>query len=277
MSEQQPPRTSVPVVDGPAVVNQAPAPPPRGVSPIFLLLVALLIGAGAALAMNVGAPYAVFAFVVAGWVVSLCLHEFGHAAVAWLSGDRSVAERGYLTLNPLAYANPLMSIGFPLLILATGGIGFPGGAVYVNTAAIRNPFARMAVSAAGPAMNFLCLCVLAAILLVARPTDGFAAGLAFLAFLQATALVLNLLPVPGLDGFGMLQAFLPAGARAALAPLSRIVVTLFLAAMIFAPQFLDPVWDAAVQLSRWFGIAPFDIGTGYNLFRFWAPVEGQGL
>ena len=55
----------------------------------------------------------VFIFVIAGWLVSLCLHEFGHAYPAWRYGDHDVAVRGYLTLNPLKYSNPLLSIGCP--------------------------------------------------------------------------------------------------------------------------------------------------------------------
>ena len=74
-----------------------------------------------------------FIFVVAGWVVSLCLHEFGHAFTAWRFGDHDVAVRGYLTLNPFKYSNPLLSIVLPVLIIAIGGIGLPGGAVWVRT------------------------------------------------------------------------------------------------------------------------------------------------
>jgi len=71
----------------------------------------------------------VFTFVVFGWLVSLCLHEFGHAFTAWRYGDRDVEVRGYLTLNPLKYSNPLLSLGFPVLFLALRGIGIPGAAV----------------------------------------------------------------------------------------------------------------------------------------------------
>ena len=74
-----------------------------------------------------------FIFVIAGWLVSLCLHEFAHAFTAWRFGDHDVAVRGYLTLNPLKYSNPLLSLGLPLLFIALGGIGLPGGAVYVRT------------------------------------------------------------------------------------------------------------------------------------------------
>ncbi|MGL5445395.1 MAG: site-2 protease family protein, partial [[Mycobacterium] stephanolepidis] len=81
-------------------------------SPVFLALVALTV-AGAMLAWlggNSTEPLArggVFVFVFTGWVVSLCLHEFGHAYTAWRFGDTQA--RGYLTLNPLQYTDPVLS------------------------------------------------------------------------------------------------------------------------------------------------------------------------
>lgn len=69
-------------------------------SPIFLALLGLtaLGGALAWLAGSSPRPLAylgVFVFVIAGWLVSLCLHEFGHAVTAWRFGDGDAAVRGY--------------------------------------------------------------------------------------------------------------------------------------------------------------------------------------
>lgn len=60
----------------------------------------------AAESVTVLAYAGVFVFVIAGWVLSLSLHEFGHAYTAWRFGDHDVAVRGYLTLNPLKYSSP---------------------------------------------------------------------------------------------------------------------------------------------------------------------------
>ena len=65
--------------------------------------------------------------------MSLCLHEFGHAYTAWRFGDHDVAVRGYLTLNPLKYTNPVLSLGLPMLFIASAASALPGGAVYVRT------------------------------------------------------------------------------------------------------------------------------------------------
>jgi Zn-dependent protease len=77
----------------------------RRPSLIFVALVVALVAGGWATWTGWGNPnIGVFVFVTAGWLVSLCLHEFAHAYMAYHSGDRSVEEQGYLTLNPCATA-----------------------------------------------------------------------------------------------------------------------------------------------------------------------------
>ena len=51
-------------------------------------------------ASNLDKPVATAVVIILGWIFSVCLHEFGHAAVAYWGGDRTVKEKGYLTLNP---------------------------------------------------------------------------------------------------------------------------------------------------------------------------------
>ena len=94
-----------------------------------------------------------FLFIVAGWIVSLCLHEYAHALFAYRFGDHGVAIRGYLRLDPLKYANPLFSIVIPVIFMLLGGIALPGGAVLVDNAALRTRRRQAIVSLAGPAIN----------------------------------------------------------------------------------------------------------------------------
>ena len=134
-------------------------------SPVFLGVVAIAAAGGVmAWFADPGGPlsYAgVFVLVVGGWVVSLCLHEFAHAITAWRFGDHDTAARGYLSLNPFRYTVPSLSIVLPLVFVALGGIGLPGGAVWLNTAGMTRR-QRTLVSLAGPFAN----AVLAVILLV---------------------------------------------------------------------------------------------------------------
>jgi Zn-dependent protease len=151
--------------------------------------------------------------VLGGWAVSLCLHEFGHAAVAYRGGDRSVREKGYLTLDIRRYTDVGLSFVLPIFILLVGGIPLPGGAVWINHGAIRSRGARSLVSLAGPATNLVLGGLLTAAVAMVEMPIGLAVGLSCLAFIQVIAFVLNILPIPGLDGFGVLEPFLSLPAR----------------------------------------------------------------
>ena len=253
----------------PAQTPSLAPPATRGISLIFILLLLVFAGAALELGLGRGGEIGVFVFVFVGWIISLCLHEWGHAATAWAGGDRSVEELGYLTLNPLRYANPFLSIVIPLLFLAMGGIGFPGGAVYVNLNALRGPGWRAAVSAAGPAMNLLFLVAISLLIHLGGAGGVLLSALAFLALLQATAFVLNLLPIPGLDGFGIIQSLFPQSEQAAMAQIGRFVSLAFFVVVISMPQVLRPVWDVALTLCSYAGIDRGDIANGAALFQFW--------
>ncbi len=205
-----------------AALRRKPLPSLRGVlgvSPVFGGLVATTAASGVVLWFGLlpqAGPVVTIIFVTAGWITSVCIHEFGHALVAYLGGDRSVAASGYLTLNPLRYTNLLLSIVMPVAFLLLGGIGLPGGAVYINRAALRSRLRDSAVSVAGPAATLVCGLAVAAPFLVpsyytwiTEANLGFFEALAFLGFIEVVALVLNLLPIPGLDGFGILRPWLP--------------------------------------------------------------------
>ena len=190
----------------------------NGVSPVFISLVLFTAAAACFTWLDIGnSRVFMFFFIVGGWIISVALHEFGHAITAYLGGDESVEHKGYLTLNPLKYTHPILSIVIPVVMLLLGGIGFPGGAVYINIHALKNANFRSLVSAAGPIANFLCAMLLALPFIVLPYQFFFAAnfdfpmGLAFLGFLQITALLINLLPIPGLDGFGIIEPILPRG------------------------------------------------------------------
>jgi Zn-dependent protease len=185
-------------------------------SPVFAIPVLAMVIGGAGLWAG-AAPNAVvllsLLFVVGGWVTSLCIHEFLHALIAYLGGDTSVAAAGYLSLNPLRYANPLLSIGMPIVFLLLGGIGLPGGAVYLDERAMRSNAWRSLASAGGPLGNLLFGLLIGWPFVVfhGEPPAGdvhFWSALAFLVFLQGTAVVLNLLPIPPFDGFGIIAPYL---------------------------------------------------------------------
>lgn len=243
-------------------------------SPIFLAIVALT-AVGGALAWLAGTSIrplsyvAVFIFVIAGWLVSLCLHEFGHAFTAWRFGDHEVAVRGYLTLDPRKYSHPMLSLGLPMLFIALGGIGLPGAAVYVRTS-FMSAARRTIVSLAGPAANLL----LAVLLLALTrwfwdPRHSVLwAGVAFLGFLQVTALVLNLLPVPGLDGYGALEPHLSPETQRALEPFKQYGL-LFLLVLLLAPVLNQGFFSIVNWFFELSGVPHVLAAIGGSLTRFW--------
>lgn len=187
----------------------------RGISPFFLALVLATV-AGAALAAVGTGPVlvaGVVLLVLGGWAVSLCLHEFAHALVAHRSGDTAIRARGYLTLDIRRYTNVGLTFVLPVLFLLLGGIPLPGGAVWIDHAAIRSRAARSLVSFAGPAVNLVLGVALALVVATVPMPIGLAAGLSCLGLIQVLAFVLNILPVPGLDGFGVLEPYLSPGAQ----------------------------------------------------------------
>ncbi|MFC0003394.1 site-2 protease family protein [Micromonospora siamensis] len=242
-------------------------------SPVFLALVALLVTSGVMAWHRFGnVRLDVFLFVVSGWLVSLCLHEYAHAVVAYRAGDRDIAHRGYLTLNPFKYTHPLLSIALPVLVVLLGGIGLPGGAVWVDRHAIPGRLRHTLVSLAGPATNVLFTLLLVAALRLGLAGGGgsgeFWAGLALLAFLQLTASVLNLLPVPGLDGGNMIQPWLNPQWRRMydlFAPYGFIV----LFALLWNPRIGGAFFGAIFTLADALGLPPGLYRDGLDLIRFW--------
>lgn len=185
------------------------------VSPLFLALVAATVVGGvlATLPNVVAMTTGVVLIVLGGWASSLCLHEFGHAIAAYRGGDREVRAKGYLTLDPRRYTDPVLSIVLPLLFVAIGGIPLPGGAVWINHGALRSRRNESLVSAAGPLMNLVLGVLLALVVALVPMNLGLGAGLSYLAFLQTIAFVLNILPIPGLDGYGVIEPWLSGEAR----------------------------------------------------------------
>jgi Zn-dependent protease len=165
---------------------------------------------------DVGEP--LFWALFIGWVLSVVLHEFAHGLVALYGGDYTIRERGGLSLNPLQYADPIMSLALPLLFMLFGGMPLPGGATYVRRDLLRGRFWVSAVAAAGPAANFLIYLLLT---LSLNPRVGWVAAdesvadwtaaqrlVAALAFVQLLSVLLNLIPVPPLDGYMLISPYL---------------------------------------------------------------------
>ena len=264
-----------------AALRRRPWPSLRGVlgvSPVFGAIVLATAGAGAILWSDVAPELTTvwtLAFVLGGWVVSLCIHEFGHALVAYLGGDRAVAGAGYLSFNPLRYATVAMSVVLPVIFLAIGGIAMPGGAVYINHSALRTRAWSSAVSLGGPLGTLLCGLAIAGALALARAQSwitperyDFFAALAALGFFMAFALVLNLIPIPGLDGFGLIRPWLPYSVQQAAMRYSMLAIYAVFLVLWFVAPVRQEFFGLVVQLAMLAGIDPALMLLGQLNMRF---------
>lgn len=214
-----------------------------------------------------------FAIVVVGWVFSLCLHEFSHAIVAYRGGDTSVREKGYLTFNPLKYTHPVLSIVLPIVFLMMGGIGLPGGAVYIDRSKLRSREWDTAVSLAGPAANLLFGAVLSIPFLLgwvpAHPEGPVWPAIAFLIVLQFSSVILNVIPVPPFDGFGAVAPWLPRNLREA-AERSGLFGMI---AVFMVLSYVEPAnvffWRGIFGFADAFGVPALMAFEGYAAFKFW--------
>ncbi|MGW2231803.1 site-2 protease family protein [Streptomyces formicae] len=245
----------------------------RRISPVFLGIAAVTAVAGWAtwtgFADNPGV--AVFLFVTAAWIVSLCLHEYAHARTALHSGDISIGAKGYLTLNPLKYTHALLSIVLPVIFVIMGGIGLPGGAVFIERGRIRGRWKHSLISAAGPLTNVLFAVVCTApfwLDALDGVPDAFRYALAFLALLQVTAAILNSLPVPGLDGYGVIEPWLSYKIRRQVEPFAPFgLIAVF--AVLWLPAVNHVFFDAIDAILRGLGVSADDSYWGQKLYRFW--------
>jgi len=260
--------------DLPASVDPVAAPPQeppaRPSNWVGAGIVVIWLALGAGLALAAPPPHILtFAFVLVGWLLSVMIHEFSHAYVAWLGGDHGVKARGYLDFDPRRYGNLQTTLIIPLLALALGGIGFPGGSVYLRGDVMRSRLWRSAAALAGPFATAAILLVLAVVLdlwaAFGASGDLFPA-LTMLAFLQATALILNLLPIPGFDGFNAIRPFLPPSLGPAIRRLEGLAL---LAVIFFVPGGGALLIRAAVDLSAALGLRRDALQYGWQAFHFW--------
>ncbi|MFG2338700.1 site-2 protease family protein [Streptomyces yangpuensis] len=251
----------------------------RRISSVFLGIFAVMAVTGWAVwtGYSTSAGLAVFLFVTSAWIVSLCLHEYAHARTALHGGDLTVGAKGYLTLNPLKYTHALLSIVLPVVFVILGGIGLPGGAVFIERDRIRGRWKHSLISAAGPLTNVAFAVVCTAPFWL-DALDGvplaFRYALGFLAMLQVTAAILNFLPVPGLDGYGVIEPWLSYRVRREMEPLAPFgLIAVF--ALLWIPAVNAVFFDAVDGVLSALGVSELETYCGRDLYRFWQ--EGAGV
>jgi Zn-dependent protease len=216
----------------------------------------------------------VFIVVTVLWVFSVCLHEFGHAAAAYCGGDHTVKDKGYLTLNPFRYAHPVYSLLIPVAMMMLGGIGLPGGAVYIERHLLRSRGWETWVSLAGVAMNLVMVLIISLVfksgLLQNDPTSLASVSLGLLLLLEVSAILLNLIPIPPLDGFQAIAPWLPMNVRESMFAMSNMGPWILFLALSYVEPINSAFWNTVFFITRFLGVDPYlSYVVGMHEFRFW--------
>ncbi len=215
----------------------------------------------------------VFIVVTVLWIFSVCIHEFGHAWAAYCGGDYTVKDKGYLTLNPLHYTHPIYSIVLPVVFVMMGGIGLPGGAVYIERHLLRSKGWDTWVSLAGIAMNIIMVWIIAILfkfgVLKNDPQNMASVSLAFLMQLEVSAILLNLIPIPPLDGFQAIAPWLPVQLRDTLFQWSQVGQMVLFVALFFVQPLNNAFWSIVFVITSFLGVDPYMGILGLQHYRFW--------
>lgn len=149
---------------------------------------------------------------------AITLHEVAHGWAARALGDRTAEMLGRLSLNPIKHIDPMGTVVVPMILLVLGGFLFGWAKpVPVSMRNLRNPRRDMAIVAiAGPLSNLAMAIgwgILAKVAISMNPEDGIWLGVLLMAragiLINLVLMVLNLIPLPPLDGGRVLTGLLP--------------------------------------------------------------------
>ena len=167
-------------------------------------------------------------------IIAFSVHEFAHAFAAWKFGDETARKQGRLTLNPARHLDP---IGTILIFIAGFGWARP---VPVNRFFFKKPrIAGVTVSFAGPFSNLL-MASTAFLIWYALVASGISMGVPdfvpdFLdVFIQLNLVlfIFNLLPLPPLDGYRIIEDLAPTHIRAKMTQYEQYGLLIFLILVI---------------------------------------------
>ena len=187
------------------------------------------------------------AYTISTWILpillAITLHEAAHGIIAWSYGDDTAYKQGRVTLNPLKHVDPFGTIVLPILLYISPLPFVFGYAKPVPVAfhRLRKPRRDMIyVAAAGPMANFILAALSAllfhlAVLFPDPAADWLRLTLFNSIFLNLILAVLNLLPLPPLDGGRIAVGLLPISLAAPLARMERYGLLVLIAAFFVLP------------------------------------------
>ncbi len=179
----------------------------------------------------------VVSYIIMGFALlfAITVHEASHGWAANKLGDPTALNLGRVTLNPIAHIDPIGTIIFPLILILMGAPPFGWAKpVPVNPLNLKNPRRdNLWISAAGPASNLSVAAISLIVIIILKlinpnvgyflrvslfgasglpkgfyPLEGLALILYFIVYINCLLAVFNLIPIPPLDGSGILMGFL---------------------------------------------------------------------
>ncbi len=197
-------------------------------------------------------------------IFAITVHEAAHGYVARYFGDNTAYALGRVSLNPLKHIDPMGTVLIPLTLKLLGAPPFGWAKpVPVNFSALRRPKQDMLwVAAAGPGANFLMILFWASVAKLAGALGGSYAlpmGLMGVAGIQVNSvlMVLNLIPLPPLDGGRIAVSLLPyqwAVRLARVEPYGLFLIAFLLVSGILS-QVMGPFVDGTIMaFIRAFGL-----------------------
>lgn len=205
------------------------------------------------------------------WVLpvlfAITLHEVAHGWMAEKLGDKTARRLGRISLNPVRHIDPMGTVLVPLLLFFAGGFLFGWAKpVPVTWENLRQPKRDMAlVAAAGPAANLLMgfgWALLAKLALASSLSPSVAQGLVMMGIaglqINIVLMVLNLLPLPPLDGSRIVSSLLPPGPERSYSRIEPYGIVILLALMItgvLGKLLIPPVLAIMRSIGHILGIA----------------------
>ena len=190
-------------------------------------------------------------------IFAITVHEAAHGFAARFFGDMTADRAGRITLNPLKHIDPIGTILVPALTLLVGGILFGWAKpVPVDFTRLRNPKRDMLwVAAAGPASNFM-MALFWALMIKLSVTlpNVYSEPMALMGqagvLINVVLMVLNLLPLPPVDGGRIAVSLLPNHMAYKYAQVERygLIILIVLLATGILGRIMDPFIDAVIQI-----------------------------
>ena len=180
-------------------------------------------------------------------IISIILHEVAHGWSALFLGDRTALNAGRLTINPLSHLDPIGSVLLPLLTAVSTGfvLGYAKPVPYEPrnlrpVTALGKNWSEALVAFSGPATNFVLAVIFAVIYhIMSGPaissTPLVLQGLQLVVLLNIFLGLLNLIPVPPLDGSKIVFTFLRYDMRRFLERYQMILIIVALLVVISTP------------------------------------------